>query len=427
MAEELGARLVRAGLIGREQLAELLAEGPASGGGLVARAVDEGIVSQEALLQLLLADGYGPLQDAHDLGRAAPQVTARVPASMAQALLALPVRVHGEAVIVAMADPSDRHAVGELERLLGQPVRPKAAQVSDLRAALQLAYPARPPAPERPSTAPPSRPSAPIGPSPDDDEPDALPLVRPKPVPRPIRRTFRRPAASPPSPAPSDRGDRVAKPAPEPRVAKPAPEPRVARPAPEPRVARPAPEPRVARPAPEARVASAEASWADLLPPAPPKPRDVDVRATLAALKAARDRDAILRTACEGALPFARVAVFLALRGSTFRGWTGAGQGVVPDALRNLWIPSTSPSMFREVLRTGEPHHGPYGTTAADELFRAAIGSRGGSVAVLPVPVAHKVVGLLCADEVAAESLPPLEDVALATGGALRRLIVDSR
>ncbi len=443
MAEDIGARLVRAGLVSREQLTAILGSGPATGGALVMRLVDEGTVSQDALVKLMLADGYGPLQNAQDLGRAAPDLTKRVPAAMARTLLALPVRARGQAVVVAMADPSDRHSVGELERCLGQPVRPTAARVGDLRAALALVYPTPPSAQPPPSSCPPApRRSPPTEPAP-GLEAEAVPLVRPKPFVPAVRRTFHRPAPHPkatPAQAPgSPLKDSLS--APRQRDATP--------PAPVDRSqclsTSPSAPPtrhaialadrsdgRAAGPEPASRsiLTASETSWADLpprseVPPSPPHPAHLG--ALLAALRAATGRDEALDLACEAGLVLARATVFLALRGTTLRGWTGRGPGIVPDALRNLWIPSTSPSMFRDVLRSGEPHYGPHGSSAADNLFRAAIGSRGGTIAIHPVSVSDRVVGLLCADDVPLTSTSHLEELVYATGATLRRLILAAR
>lgn len=154
-----------------------------------------------------------------------------------------------------------------------------------------------------------------------------------------------------------------------------------------------------------------------------------DITATLSSMKSARDRDAIVRLACEGAISVGRSSVFLALRKGVLKGWDGGGLGVSRDSVRNLWIPATSDSMFKRVIDSGAPLVGPYGTGIADGLFRAAVGSRGGDVAVWPVTLEGKVVGLLCVDDLRPGSISRhrIETLTLAVADGFRRLINTSR
>ena len=92
-------------------------------------------------------------------------------------------------------------------------------------------------------------------------------------------------------------------------------------------------------------------------------------------------------------------------------------------AIRSLWVPASNPSMLNEVLHTGKVFRGAYGDMAADHLFRAAFGSHGRDVAICPVHVGTRMVGVLCVND------PPtatdaLERVADALGQAFQRLIV---
>lgn len=129
------------------------------------------------------------------------------------------------------------------------------------------------------------------------------------------------------------------------------------------------------------------------------KAAPADIGAILQAMRGATDRDEVVRLACEGGTSVARAAVFFALRKGVLKGWDGAGPGVRRDSVRNLWIPTSSPSTFKKVLDTKTGSLGPYGTSVADGLFRAAVGSRGGDFMVQPVVVAGKVVGMLCVDD----------------------------
>lgn len=152
--------------------------------------------------------------------------------------------------------------------------------------------------------------------------------------------------------------------------------------------------------------------------------REFDIGAVLSSIRASMDRDAIVRIACEACTTVARSAIFLALRKGVLRGWEGVGPGIAGDAIRNLWIPATAPSMFKTVLETSEPHRGSYGTSAADNLYRAATGSRGGRLIIQPVMVAGNIVAVLCADGVQQDADERVEVLAHAVGQALKRLIV---
>ena len=56
MAQDLGARLIRAGLLSRGQLARALAGGPMRGGALVAALVDDGL-PEDALVGFFVSEG----------------------------------------------------------------------------------------------------------------------------------------------------------------------------------------------------------------------------------------------------------------------------------------------------------------------------------------------------------------------------------
>ncbi|MEM9070942.1 MAG: hypothetical protein AAGE52_20700 [Myxococcota bacterium] len=360
MPEDLGARLVRAGLATRGQLTQALAEGPAAGGTLALRLTQTG-VSEEALVGLFVSEGYGPLLAAEDLADVPSEVLGRVSPAMAQALVVVPVRADAESLVVAMADPSDGNAVQEMARALGVEVVPSVAKVSDLKAVLERAYPLPPAAP--------------------------VPLTRAKKKAPVIRKTFGKPAGV--------------------------------------KVARAAVDP-LPKERPRSIIPPHEASWSELPAPKRPDP-SVELTGVLADIRRSESRDEIVRLACEAAATFARSAVFLALRRGVLRGWDGVGVGVAPDALRNLWIPKTSPSMLQDVVESGEGRFGPYGTSAADNLYRAATGSRGGQIAVQPVLVRTKVVAVLCADDVDAKGARGAEILAQSVGKAFQRLILKTK
>ncbi len=157
--------------------------------------------------------------------------------------------------------------------------------------------------------------------------------------------------------------------------------------------------------------------------------KPMEIRALLTEMRVTDDRDRIVSLACQGAATVARAVVFLAIRRGVLKGWNGTGDGISEDAIRNLWIPANSPSVFRTVVESGERYEGPFGSAAADNLFRAATGNRTDNIVVLPVTVDERVVALLVASGVSHDGIGQerLEIVAQGVGRAFRRLLVDKK
>lgn len=527
MADDLGGRLTRAGLVTRADLADLVATAPAHDAALIRALVRRGL-PEDALAGFFLSEGFGPLLESSDLERAEPVWAHRLPSKMALDFLALPLRAATDGIVVAMAAPSDAHIVRELGRVLGARVLATVARPSQIEERVRTLHPdAEADAPSAPASEPPvleltrRRPAtsttqrgfdagfrAPdgtkegkLGPrlALPDDEP-AMPLVRhkpsvmpaaqvapakktapgPGPAPAPpvtsepsvittktATKTFARPSApqrttaewgrvgdekrsttepmmravpaepksapTPVTPGPAtqlegalaDLAERVSEPSkPAMPVVVPIETPAAVAPvAPAPAPVAPSPPPAPpAPPAPAEPPLPADERWDLPSTPAivaPPRSREAanklspratadlptikaaagDIGAVLAAMRGATDRDEVVRLACEGATSVARTAVFFALRKGVLKGWDGAGPGVRRDSVRNLWIPTSSASTFKKVLDTKTGVVGPYGTSVADGLFRAAVGSRGGDFMVQPVVVAGKIVGMLCVDD----------------------------
>lgn len=162
-----------------------------------------------------------------------------------------------------------------------------------------------------------------------------------------------------------------------------------------------------------------------LAPPRPP----LDIGALLAQMRQAHDRDEVVGLACEGALAVAKNAIFFALRKDVFRGWDGRGPNLTRDGVRNLWIPTHSTSNFRQVFQTRAAYRGPHGRELADDIFRAAVSARTSRIALQPVIVAGKLLGLLAADDLADDELAAqrIEVLAAAVQDAFSRIIVEAK
>lgn len=473
MADDLGGRLLAAGLVTRAQLSEVHERGPRHDGALVAGLTAEGL-SEDGLAGFFIALGYGPLMEPADLSAADPPALARVSASMAADLLVLPIRDTDSGLVIAMAAPTDTPSLDALREATGAAVHPAVARVSDLHEAIERAYvsttgpvlelvnvrrPGRPPPPEGyfGSTHGAERVEARATVRQrDDDEEGFVPLVRHKAVRHEAVRHEAVPTKPARGPSPSRLRDKVVTETFEqlPRTDSPRVVP-VGKPKPraEPRVPEGLAhqdteidleievdvevEPRSIIPLehahwdlePAPNKLDAEVAKSVRRPPPKTPPRMPRIEPTLARIRETESRDEIVEIACEGVLTVARASVLLALRKSVLKGWGGAGAGVSDTAVRNLWIPTSSPSMFREVVARKEPYHGPPGTAAADGLFRATLGSRGGAVTLQPILVGTKLVAVLAADDLrfGDEGAARVETLARAVSEAFERVIRSKR
>lgn len=116
------------------------------------------------------------------------------------------------------------------------------------------------------------------------------------------------------------------------------------------------------------------------------------------ALKRARDRDDVGRILCRYFQEYYFNVAFLILKQGAIVGWDAAGTRLTPELIRGVSIPSNGPSTFREVLASRLPRSGRLDETPVDELFQAAIGYRPVYVAIMPVQIREKVVGIVYCD-----------------------------
>lgn len=445
MHDDLGERLLQAGVITQAQLSSLQLAPTTSGGAIVRDVLRLG-ADEAAIYAFFERRGYGPPAEAAFLAGHDTSLTARIPRSTVNRLLALPLSRVSGAVLTAMADPSDRAAVAELAHRLDSPIRTVLARVSDLEALIRRAYgDGTPSVPPRSSTVPFDRVVPHETPAidlvtrrPNDarqlpvpagialatqttkpSEP-TIPLVRPavtKPhepveaqqatdgterdLPRAITPTTQpdidataipltRPArddatataeASPPGPGPGPSPTTEFSPR---RSSRP--------PA---TTAREIPR-TAAAPTREFAPTAQRPSTASFnsLAGAPPVP----IENSLREIARATERDAVLRAACNATATVCRSAVFLARRRDLLIGWEGAGVGIARDTIRDLWLPISGPSVFRDALSRARDYLGPPGTSSIDCVYRAVTGSRGGVMLIRPVMLRGKVIALLAVD-----------------------------
>ncbi len=121
---------------------------------------------------------------------------------------------------------------------------------------------------------------------------------------------------------------------------------------------------------------------------------------------------------------FARVILFIHLR-DQLKGRDARGKDLLREAVTQVRIPTTGPSVFADVVAHGQLHYGPWPTARViDDAFSRAMGGIEGNVLVLPVRVRDKVPVLVFASGVDSPIDPQsLEQLATNVQTALERLI----
>lgn len=357
-------QLVESGLVTEAQARASDASHPlVSTRRVIQNLVDRG-VDERTLAGFFVTKGFGPILRAAELARADQELVERLCPSDAHELCAMPLRSTAAGAVVAMADPTDEHAVAKLSLALGDRILPTVAKLSDLLIAIDRAYPAdRPPVLSKAASSGAAQPPTGVV---------SLDAQEQAPDPRPALASMASPV-----------WDRA-----------------------------------WSQSATEREVSFPSQSSGMPLP--------IVSRAESGALRHAGTRDEAVRAACEACATMSRGAAFLALRKGVFRGWDGVGEEVSSESIRGLWVPASNPSILNDVMHSGKAFRGVYGETAADHLFRAAFGSHGREVAILPVLIGRRLVGVLCANDPAVDT-GELEQIADVLGETFERLIVSRK
>lgn len=120
VADDAGALLVRSGLIADDQLHEARRAQADAGGTVAEHLVLGGAVDDDELTRFFRSRLMVPQVNPNDLASIAPRIIAKVPADMAAEFRAVPVHLDRDGnLTVAMADPSNSHAVDEIAFFTG--------------------------------------------------------------------------------------------------------------------------------------------------------------------------------------------------------------------------------------------------------------------------------------------------------------------
>jgi type IV pilus assembly protein PilB len=139
MKKKLGERLLEAGLVDDRQLAEALQAQQSTGEQLGRLLVRLGHLQEDDLLRLLCEDAGIPFETLDELAPTAEAVGA-IPEEVARTVQVLPLRVAGDRLVVALANPFDVGTLTSLERMTGMRVSPVGAPRGRIIGALDLVY-----------------------------------------------------------------------------------------------------------------------------------------------------------------------------------------------------------------------------------------------------------------------------------------------
>lgn len=136
----IGDILVAHGVIDADKRAEALAAQAERGGRLGEVLVSLKACSEEQVLKALAAQLELPYQMRLGSEELSPELTAKVPINFAKQARVLPVRLDGEGVLVAMADPLDTGAVDSMRLLLGASISPLLVPTQAILDCINLVY-----------------------------------------------------------------------------------------------------------------------------------------------------------------------------------------------------------------------------------------------------------------------------------------------
>lgn len=383
MARKLGETLIEEGLLDARRLQEALRSQRIFGGSLGSNLLQLGFIDEESLGRVL-GKVYGvPVAQRIDLLGASPEVVKLLPTEFTKRHRALPFKVEGHRLHLALQNPADSLAVHEAAFLTGFQVVPHVASESVLRDALAHHHrgdgsSSRPGAATMTGAfqAMPAQPGHETGPVRVITSPQETPADS-----RPQRGTGASDGALAPLPHPRS-----------PEFS-----------APPARDASTGPHPQRGGGSEPPRGAAPRGAMA---PSAPAAPQATASLATFGReLAGATSRDEILRALLDEVARMTPRSIVFVVKGdeavaTLFRG-VDVGQ-------RRLALPLDRPSVLDAVREESPMSYGPVALTAANQDFYILLGGRVPRVAfVLPVYVRKRAVVALYGDDPTGSALPP--------------------
>jgi hypothetical protein len=444
VAETGGLMLLRAGLITQEQLARANQARREQGGTLGCHLVALDLISEEQLADFFRHRLMVPRIGQDALTSIAKKVIAVVPPDMAAEFRVVPVSVDREGnLTLAMADPSDTHAVDEVGFFTGHFVMRAVTTESAIAWALDKYYSIPTAAIPKVSVAPPAPAPAPASIPPEVREGEVVLLTKPKtptgqhPVVAPAEPVAAtpEPIAAPPEPVaapmpPATAGEVVVEPV---TAADDTLQPvLLQRPAAAPEPAAPA----VLAPVGEEGVTlvhvelSTSGRIAAVTTPDAPatSPASEALTQAIRALREVATPEAVGGALLGYFSSFCGRAAFFTVR----KGRLKLGEARGPDvtaAAPDFDVNVDDPSAFREVIASRFPYRGPLGDSPPAAKLRECFLPPGTEdVVLVPVAVRHRVVSLAYGDRLTGEpSEAGMTRVALEAGSAYERLIASKK
>lgn len=434
-----GALLLRSGVLRQGDLAAAAALREREGGSFGECLVRLGLLDEDGLADFYQRRLMITRVPDHRLVAVQKAALALVPADMASEFRVIPVELDAEGhLVLAMADPTDNHAVDEVSFFADRFVVRVVATESGIRDAIERHYgvrfasprasdrvarvaqplpptAAKPPAPPMPPPSP-TRTDLPVRPGPKTEAP---PNRAPNPSPPPPE------AKAPPAAKPSKEAieEQIVlltkvKYADATPLPMPVPPPDDYEPDYLPQNDEPILLTKPKAPPPERPKRDTLPGFAQITVPDPP----------LARLRAAGDRDEIANAVLDYVALMMRRAAFFIMKKSILIGHAARGADLDAGTVRKIVVNVEAPSLFRDVIASRLPYRGPLPETPANRAFAHALGGVSQEVLLMPIAVRDRVIAVLFADGAAM----PLPDAALhatvrEAGLAYERLILEAK
>jgi MshEN domain len=374
MADSSGALLLRSGIVRPEQVAEAHRLRQQDGGSFGECLVRIGAIDEEKLVDFYHKRLMIPRLDERKLlGKVAPAILHLVPADMAAEFRVIPVELDPEnALVLAMADPSDNHAVDEVTFFADRFVVRVVAGETAVRRAIEKHYGVRFTSPLRAGAPPPAKPTV------EQLEEQIVLLTR-------VKRSEETPLPIP-MPPPDEY------------------------------------KPQYAPDEPILLTRPKERERRDTLPgltaPVPDPP--------LQELRTIMRRDGIGTVVLDYVAKLSRRVIMFVIQKELLIGRDARGEDL--GMLSELGIDIAAPSIFRDVISSRLPYRGPLPDTPVNRAFAQALGGVGAEVLLMPITVRERIIAVLFADQ----PTQPLPDAALhattrEAGLAYERLILEGK
>ena len=368
MTDNAGPLLCRAGLLTQTQLKSAYETLSRSGGTLPEVLIATEVLDEEQLCDFFRERLMVPRLGLAELSRVSRKITAVLPSDMAAEFRVIPIDIDGDgSLVLAMADPSDTHAIDEIRFFTGKPVVRAVAPAGAIAWALRHFYGVVTPLAELASAIlkPKTQAQLVTVRVSEDGYDDDTPL----PMPMPFDETTGRVPLVKPSLVSHGTIEVTT--------------------------------------SPEAEAALLEATER---------------------LFQAHDRDAVAQILVGYLGRLCRRAAFFVVRRGEIQGFFGAGLGVKILPLRDASLSLERPSTFRDIVRTRLPYRGPITDIGSRDFLIEALGWAPIDMFAIPVSVRERVVGILYGDD-RLHSLPDahLTHIARCADGALERAVVTKK